>query len=125
MDTAIWIAQVILALAFLAFGFSHLTYGPDRTVRRGMEWMGAVPTNLLRTIGLLEILGAIGLVLPVITGIQPWISGLAALMIAILMVLAIVFHARRPGETQNIIFNVVLLAGATFVAYGRFVLEPF
>jgi len=115
----------VLALAFLAFGGSHvfrfdlLAAGP----RSG--WVRAVGKANLRTIGVLEILGAIGLVVPAATEILPWLTPIAAVMLALLMVFAIAFHSRRPGEAQNIVLNVVLGVLSLAVAWGRFAVEPF
>ena len=123
MDIALWIAQIVLAIGLLGFGYSHAAL-VDRATGRRM-WMKAVPRPLMTTIGILEILGAIGLVLPGLTGIQPWLTPLAASLVVVLMVLAAAFHARRPGELPNIALNVIVGAIAAFIAYGRYVLEPF
>jgi DoxX-like protein/transposase IS481 family protein len=77
-----------------------------------------------RSIGALELLAAIGLIVPAATGILPWLTPVAASCLAILMALAAVFHLRRPGEGQNIVLNAILGAIALLVAYGRFVVEP-
>jgi hypothetical protein len=53
------------------------------------------------------------------------LTPVAATALAVLMVLAIVLHARRPDEGRNIILNVILGAIAALVAYGRFVVAPF
>lgn len=118
MDVALWIAQILLALMFVGVGITHATRR-DRATGR-MAWMLAVPKPLLTTIGILEILGAVGLVLPWATGILPGLTPLAAIAVAVLMVLAAAFHARRPGEVPNIAFNAVLGLVAAFVAWGRF-----
>ena len=117
MDIILWIAQVVLAIAFVGAGLTHATRR-DRATGQ-MAWMLAVPKPLLTTIGVLEILGAIGLVLPWATGIAPWLTPVAAIALAVLMVFAAVFHARRPGEVPNIVFNLVLGAVAVFIARGR------
>lgn len=123
MDIALWIVQVLLAVAFIGVGFGHATgKGMDRP---GLEWTQAVPPGLLTTIGVLEILGAIGLILPAITGIAPILTPIAAAALTILMACAAAFHLRRAGETRNAISNIVLMLVAAFVAYGRFFLEPF
>ena len=122
MNIALWVVQVVLALGFVGAAFNHITRR-DRP-GRGMEWMQAVPKRLLTTIGVLEILGAIGLIVPAATKILPILTPVAAASLAVLMLFAAIFHARRPGEMQNLVFNVVLGALAAFVAYGRFVLEP-
>jgi uncharacterized membrane protein len=121
MDVILWIAQVVLAVLFLLFGVTHLMR--RETMRERVPWMWAVPREALAVIGLLEILAAIGLVLPAMTRIQPWLTPLAALCLAVLMVFAIVFHIRR-GETPNIVLNTILGLLAAVVAWGRFIAYP-
>jgi uncharacterized membrane protein len=123
VDIALWIAQIVLALGLLAVGFTHATRVDQATGRQ--IWMKAVPRPLMTTIGVLEILGAIGLVLPGLTGVQPWLTPLAASLVVVLIIFAIAFHARRPGELPNIAFAAIFGAIAAFIAYGRYVLEPF
>ena len=77
----------------------------------------------MRLIGSLEILGAIGLILPAVTGIWPWLTPVAAAGLALTMVGAMITHGRR-GEYSSIAFNLVLLLLALFVVYGRFVIVP-
>ena len=77
----------------------------------------------LHLIGIVEILGALGLVLPAVTGILPWLTPLAAVGLALTMVGAIITHYRRE-EYRSIIGNVILLLMSLFVAYGRFFVEP-
>jgi uncharacterized membrane protein YphA (DoxX/SURF4 family) len=123
MDTALWILQILLALAFAAAGLIHAT---RRDSASGpMAWMLDVPKPLLTTIGILELAGAAGLVLPPATGIATWLTPLAAALLALLMVFAAVFHLRRDGESMNAAFNLIVGAVAAFVAYGRLVLAPY
>jgi len=121
MNIALWIVQVLLGLAFLMAGYNH-GFRIDQA-RTQMAWMTAVPDNLLRFIGISEILGGIGLILPAVTGILPVLTAWAAASLAVVMVLAAVFHLRRQ-EYQAIVINSVLFVLAAFVAFGRFVLEP-
>jgi uncharacterized membrane protein len=124
MDVALWIAQVLLALAFLLFGFTH-AFRYDQFIQNPRTaWGEAVGRSNLRIIGFLEILGAIGLILPAVTRIQTWLVPVTALLLVVLMIFAIVFHARRPGELPNIVLNVILGALAFFVAWGRWLVEP-
>jgi putative oxidoreductase len=111
-----------LGLAFVLAGFTHATRRDQAT--GGMAWMLAVPKPMLTTIGVLEIAGGIGLVLPAATGILSWLTPLAASLLVVLMIFAAIFHVRRPGEMRNIAFNLILGLIAAFVAYGRYVLEP-
>jgi hypothetical protein len=88
------------------------------------KWVADVPRSLVTFIGICEILGAIGLILPALTGILPWLIPLAGVGLALIMLLAAVFHLMRR-EYPNIATNLVLLALAAFVAYGRWMLAPF
>jgi uncharacterized membrane protein YphA (DoxX/SURF4 family) len=125
VDTVLWILQIMLALAFVAIGLNHILNYERASQSRGTQWMAAVGKQNMRIIGLLELLGAVGLILPAVTGILPWLTPLAAAMLALLMAFAIVFHARRPGEVSNIAFNAILGVVAVIVAVGRFLIEPF
>ena len=122
MDVILWIAQILLALVLVLFGLTHATRRDQATDRQA--WMLAVPKPLMTTIGVLEILGAVALIVPWATGIVPWLTPVAAIAVVVLMVLAAVFHARRPSEMPNIALNAVLGVVAAFIAYGRLVLEP-
>lgn len=123
MDIALWIAQILLALGMLAFGVVHATQRhPESDARTA--WMDALPKPMLMTIGILELLAAVGLVLPGLTKVAAWLTPLAAWLVALLMVFAIVFHARRRGEGQNIALNIVFLAVALFIAIGRTFVAP-
>lgn len=124
MDIALWIAQVLLALAFLAAGYAHAFRFDQFSASPRTAWAADVGRPGMRVIGLLEIAGAIGVVLPAVTGILPWLTPLAAAGLTLVMLAAAMFHARR-GEFTGIVTNAVLGAVALFVAWGRFVAEPF
>jgi hypothetical protein len=120
----LWIGQILLALVFAGVSYSH-TIGFERSsLRPGMTWLAAVGRDRMRIIGILELVAAIGLVVPAATGIVPWVTPVAATCLAVLMVLAIVLHARREGEGRNIVLNAILGVIAALVAYGRFVVAP-
>ena len=122
MNIILWILQILLGLVFIAAGYNH---GFNiKKARTQMVWMNAVSDNLLVFIGASEILGGVGLILPAVTRILPVLTAWAATGLAVVMVLAAVFHLTRR-EYQNIIFNLILFALAAFVAYGRFVLVSF
>jgi uncharacterized membrane protein YphA (DoxX/SURF4 family) len=121
MNIILWILQALLGLAFIAAGYNH-GFNIEKA-RTQMQWMTAVPENLLRFIGVSEILGGLGLVLPAVTRILPQLTAWAATGLSLIMILAALFHLRR-GEYPAIVINLVLLALAAFVAYGRFVLAP-
>jgi hypothetical protein len=123
-NTLLWIGQILLALGILASAYGH-TLGFDMArTRPGMGWLDDVGRDRMRIIGVLEILGAIGLVLPAATGILPWLTPLAATGLAVIMALAAIYHLRRPGEGRNVVLNVILGVIAALIAYGRFVVAP-
>ena len=122
MNIVLWIVQIVLALAFAIAGIMKVTQPVYRLETR-MGWVKDVGPRGVRLIGSLEILGAIGLILPAITGIWPWLTPLAAAGLALTMVGAMITHGRR-GEYSSIGANLVLLLLALFVVYGRFVIVP-
>jgi hypothetical protein len=123
MNIALWIVQVLLGLAFLGAGYGHGFRAEQMKSQQGGQWVAAVPRGLLTFIALCEFLGGVGVILPAVTGILPWLSPLAAALLAVVMLLAAGFHLMRR-EYPNIVFNLVLLALAALVAYGRFVVVP-
>ena len=122
MNIALWIVQGLVALAFLLAGFMK-TFMPLETLKKNMIWANDLPAALVRFIGVAELLGAIGLIVPAVTGIQSWLTMAAAGGLVLVMLLAAVFHASRR-EYSNIGVNVVLLLLAAFVLVGRWVLAP-
>ena len=88
-----------------------------------MPWVNDFPSALVRFIGLEEIAGGLGLVLPAITRILPWLTPLAAAALALSMIFAIVFNASF-GDIPNVIFTLVLLVLALYVTYGRWKRVP-
>jgi uncharacterized membrane protein YphA (DoxX/SURF4 family) len=122
MNIVLWILQVLVALAFLMHGLGMLK--PSAEARPGMSYIQDLPSGLRIFIGVMEILGAIGLVLPPLVNVLPVLTPIAAAGLVIIMVLAIGYHVTRR-ENPNIVLNLVLAVLALFVAYGRFVLLPF
>lgn len=122
MSLLLWILQILLALAFLGAGVMK-TAQPYDTMAARLPWVQDYTPGMVRLIGLLEILGAVGLVLPAALGIWPVLTPIAAVGLAIIMVLATVHHARRR-ESGQVVFTLVLLVLLLFVAWGRFSLAP-
>src|SRR6266581_600493 len=122
MNIALWVVQILLALAFATAGIVKATQ-PTERLATSMGWVEDVGPRAVRLIGVLEILGAIGLILPAVTGIWPWLTPVAAAGLALTMVGAMITHGRR-GEFSSMGMNVVLLALALFVVFGRFVVVP-
>lgn len=123
MNIALWIIQILLAIVFLMVGIMKVTQPKEKLLKNGMGFVEDFAPNTVRLIGVLEVLGATGVVLPALTGILPWLTPLAAVGLSLTMVGAALTHLRRV-EYPNIIANVILFALTVFVAYGRFVLIP-
>lgn len=122
MNSAIWGGQILLALVFLMAGVWKATQPKEKLVEN-LAWVENFSPNTIRLIGIVELLGAIGVVLPAVTGILPWLTPWAATGLELTMIGAAVTHLRR-GEYASIAVNIALLALAAFVAYGRFILIP-
>ncbi|MGC3993603.1 MAG: DoxX family protein [Propionicimonas sp.] len=118
MNIVLWILQSVLALVFLAAGALKVSQ-PREKLQQAMGWVADFSTPMVRFIGSVEILAALGLVLPAATGILPILTPLAATGLVIVMIGAAVTHARRK-EPQMIAANAVLLVLAAVVAWARF-----
>lgn len=116
LNVILWIAQVLLAAIFLLAGVMKV-FQSERA-KANWPWVKDVPKGLVIFIGLCDLLGGLGVILPWLTGILPWLTPVAAAGLALIMIFAIVFHVSRR-ESSVITFNFVLLALAAFVAYGR------
>jgi putative oxidoreductase len=99
------------------------TTRPIAELAQMMIWPGALPPALVRVIGVAELAGAIGLVLPALTRIKPRLTPLAGAGLLTIMVLASIFHSTR-GEFSVIPMNATLGALAAFVAWGRATRAP-
>jgi uncharacterized membrane protein YphA (DoxX/SURF4 family) len=119
METALWTAQLLLAAIFLVTGLTKLTQPRAQLAAGPMSWAADVDDVEFRTLGLLEVLGALGLVLPGALGVAPLVTPLAAVGLALTMVGAIATHIRM-GETDRLAVPIVLLALTLFVAVERF-----
>lgn len=122
LHVGLWVVQVLLGAAFMMSGFVKLTQ-PFAELTQTMTWAADLPQGLVRFIGLAELLGGIGLILPAATRIQPLLTGYAAIGLLLVMVLAAGFHASR-GEYRFIGINAVLGGLAAFVAWGRLLKAP-
>jgi uncharacterized membrane protein YphA (DoxX/SURF4 family) len=118
MNLALWIVAIVLAAVFAGSGLMKQFLPKDKLVTSGQGWAQDFSPTTIRLIGLAEILGAIGLVLPAAVHIAPILVPLTAIGLVLVMVGAAIVHARR-NEPMNIAVNLVLIALAAFVAWGR------
>ena len=122
MHIALWAAQGLLAAMFLLSGPMKVAMSTAQLAEM-LPWATSVPAGLVKFIGLSELLGGLGLVLPAALRIKPGLTAWAALGIAAIMLLAIPFHISR-GETPMIGMNIALMLLAAFVAWGRWKASP-
>ncbi|MCX5085712.1 MULTISPECIES: DoxX family protein [unclassified Streptomyces] len=119
MNAALWIAASLLAVAFFLAGLMKIAQVKEKLAASGMAWVGDFSTSSVKVIGILEVLGALGLILPGALDVARVLTPLAATGLAFTMLGAAIVHARRK-ENQMIGANVVLLVIAAIVAWGRF-----
>ena len=115
MNIAIWIVQGLLAVAFIMAGLMKATQDKSKLVEK-MPWVNDVNPKI---VGVAQLLGGIGLIVPWVTGIVPILTPIAATCLAFVMLLAIIYHLRK-GEMKEAMPSFVLMCLAAFVAYGRF-----
>jgi hypothetical protein len=120
MDTALWIAAGFMAAIFLFAGFNKLFISRAKLARApGGGWVSSFSPGFIKLLGALEILGAIGLILPAWLGVAPVLVPLAATGLATIMVGAAVVTYRRD-EFSHVLLNLVYLTLLALVAWGRF-----
>lgn len=119
MNILLWVLQVLLALVFLAHGWLFLSPPPDIAAQMN----ASMPRWFQLFLGVAEVLASVGLTLPGLTRILPWLVTWAAVGIMIVMVSATIWHLIR-SEFASAAITLVLLAMATFVAYMRYRVVP-
>jgi len=125
MNIVLWILAALLAAVFLAAGSMKLAQPKQKlAASSSMAWTEQFSPGMIKTIGALEVLAAVGLILPAALDIVPVLVPLAAVGLVLLMVGAAITHARR-SESRAIVTNVVLILLAGVVAWGRFGPYPF
>jgi putative oxidoreductase len=115
LDISLWIVRALLALAFAMAGIIKSTQ-PIAELAKNVPWTGVIPAALVRFIGVSELAGGLGLILPAATRFRPLLTPVAATGLLTIMVLA-------AGESGPLI-NFTLGALAAFVAWGRFKKAP-
>lgn len=119
MNIALWIVAGLLAAIFLMAGMMKIRQSKEK-LAESMGWVEHYEPRTIKLIGLLEVLAAIGLIVPAVTGIVPMLTPLAAIGLALVMVGAMARHLSRGNETQDVVKSMIFLLMALFVAWGRF-----
>lgn len=113
MLIALWIINGLLALAFLAAGAMKLFRPIPALQEMGLGWTEDFPAPVVRLIGTAEIVGAVGLILPLLTGIAPLLTPIAATALAVLMLGAVTVHVRRTeNAAPSIVLGILSLVSA-------------
>ena len=123
MNISFWILQGFLAVIFLIAGAIKVIKSKDELKALGgdkMNWVDSFSTKSIKLIGTLEVLAAIGLILPQLTGILPWLVPLAAFGLVLTMIGAVMLHQRRGDGPKAIVQALILLVMAAVTTYGRF-----
>ncbi len=120
MNIALWIAQCLLALVYVVVG-AMKTFQIAR-VRAQFSWTNGRSGAFVRFVGISEILGGLGLILPMLTGILPWLTPLAAISLSVIQVLAIVGEHLPRKEFRALPLNAVFLGLSLFIVIGRWML---
>ena len=120
MNIALWIAQGLLAAMYLMAG--GLKTFQTAKAKEQFPWAKNRSDGFVRFVGTSELLGALGLILPLVTGILPWLTVFAAIGLTLIQLLAI-FTEHLPKKEYNIIpVNAVFIALSVFVVFGRWTL---
>lgn len=120
MNIALWVAQGLLAAMYLMAG-TMKTFQTAK-VRPTMTWTQGRSDAFIRFVGVSELLGALGLILPMVTGMVSWLTPVAAIGLSLIQLLAIFTEHLPKKEFKVIPANVVLLGLSIFVIFGRWVL---
>jgi uncharacterized membrane protein YphA (DoxX/SURF4 family) len=124
-DTWLWILAGFVAAIFLGTGLLKLTTDRDRLIGAGLAWAEDFSAETIRTIGVLEVLGAVGLVVPPLVGVLPVLSPLAATGLALLVAAATVVHVRRRELLPDALRTLALVIICVVLAVYRFGPEAF
>ena len=120
MNLTLWIIAGLLAAAFLLAGASKLFIPQEKLAKApGGGWVLEFSAGFVKALGAVEILGAVGLILPALLDIVPILVPLAAVGLALIMVGAAIVSFRRQ-EFKHVLLNLTYLALAAFVAWDRF-----
>ncbi|MFW5470687.1 DoxX family protein [Knoellia sp. CPCC 206435] len=121
MDIALWVVAALLAVVFLGAGVTKLMLPKDALYEKKMTYVEDFSDGQMKGIGALELLGALGLILPAFVDGLEWLVPLAATGLFLVMVGAVLTHIRRK---EAFVPPLVLGLLAAFVAIGRFWIEP-
>jgi uncharacterized membrane protein YphA (DoxX/SURF4 family) len=128
-NIALWVAQILLAAVFLGSGLVKSIQPKDKLIATGQTGVAPFPLPVIRLTAFAEMLAAVGIVLPWLTGIAPVLTPAAAVGLVIVMIGAVASHSallradrtagRGNREARNVAANLILMALCVFVVVGR------
>lgn len=118
MNTVLWILQSLVAIVFFYSGVNKSIYPEQKLVAKGQTGVDGLPAGLIRFIGISEILGAVGIILPLLLHIFPILTIISAICFAVIMIPAGIIHYKRH-EPKNVLTNCVIFIMCVFIVYGR------
>ncbi|AHF14742.1 DoxX family protein [Niabella soli] len=121
-NSILWILQVVMALSFFYSGICKTVLSEKKLVAVGQTGVEGLFPVFIRFIGLSELAGAVGLILPLYFHIAPWLTPVAALCLALIMPFAARIHYRR-NEPRNVLTNVIYFIIGILIACGRFFIQ--
>ncbi len=123
MDTVLWILQAILAVKCLSSAFIHGLRQDKSSVQQAVQRMGSAARPLLALAALLMLAAALGLILPGVLRVFPWITPLAAAALAVMLLASIPLHI-KSRDRPMVFVSAILFILSALVAYGRWVMAP-
>ncbi len=119
INIALWIIQCFLAFTFMYSGICKSIYAIKILVSKGQTGVEGLPVALVRFIGVAEIIGSIGLILPLLINIWPHLVSISAVCLGIIMIPAGIIHYQRKEYRTVILINFIIMILCVIVAYYR------
>jgi uncharacterized membrane protein len=118
MNTLLWVLQSLMAVTFFVPGIFKLIFSEQQLVAKGMAGVEGLPLAVIRFIGIMEILGAIGIILPMLLNILPELTVVSAIGFALIMIPAEIISCKRH-EYKKVFINAIIFLICIFISYGR------
>ena len=118
MNTTLWILQSVIAFVFMYSGINKSIFSEKKLVASGQTGVEGLPLVLIRFIGISEIFGAVGIILPLLLHTIPILTAVSAICFAVIMIPAARIHYKRH-EFKNVFINFIIFIVCIFIAYGR------
>lgn len=118
MNIILWVLQSFMALIFMFSGINKSIFSEQKLIAKGQTGVVGLPLPLIRFIGISEILGAVGIIVPLLLNILPVLTIISAIGFAVIMIPAAIIHYKLQ-EPKNVTTNCVIFLLCLFIAFGR------